>query len=188
MGIIHSERASDDFLRQGGVLEGIQLWVNLPASHKMAPPRYQDVKSEDIPALAYEGAQVQVVAGSFGGVRGPVETYTPILALKVELQAGGQVQIPLPENHNALVYFLTGSARLNDNWDYEAETLLSFRRDGEGISLQGLAPFTEALILGGEPLNEPVAQWGPYVMNTQSELLEAMRDYQMGRMGVYIED
>ncbi len=188
MGIIHSERASDDFLRQGGVLEGIQLWVNLPASHKMVQPRYQDVKLEDIPALAYEGAQVRVVAGAFGDAVGPVQTYTPIVALKVELEAGGRVQLPLPESHNALVYFLTGSAQLNDNWDYSAETLLHFRRDGAGITLKGIAPFTEALVLSGEPLNEPVAQWGPYVMNTQSELLEAMRDYQLGRMGVYIED
>lgn len=189
-GIIHSERASAEFLDQGGVMEGIQLWINLPQAHKMAQPRYQDIKSADIPVVAAgtHGATVRVVAGSFAEATGPAQTFTPILALQVSLPADSRVEVPIPTTYQGMVYVLQGQVQLNDNWDYPGETLLALRTDGEGISLSGLAPHSEVLVLAGEPLEEPVAQWGPYVMNTQTELLEAMRDYQMGKMGVYIEE
>ena len=187
-GIIHSERASKALLEQGGSMEGIQLWVNLPKKDKMVQPAYQNIKAKQLPRLSTQDGKgtIKVVAGSFQGTKGPARTHTPILALQLQFQAGGFAELPLPKGHNALVYILRGQLKLNENWSYEKETLLQFRQDGAGIALRAAAD-AEVLLLSGEPIGEPVAQWGPYVMNTQSEIMEAIRDYQMGRMGVYTE-
>ncbi|MEQ8705693.1 MAG: pirin family protein [Phaeodactylibacter sp.] len=185
-GIIHSERASRDFLEQGGTLEGIQLWINLPQKDKMAQPAYQNIKAEDIPVAGSERSKVRVVAGNYQGLKGPVRTHTELLVLQISMSEGGFVQLPVPETHNAMVYIVNGTVQLNDNWSYEKEHLLQFRQDGEGIALRAETN-SEILFLSGAPINEPVAQWGPYVMNTQTEIMEAMRDYQMGKMGFYTE-
>ncbi len=189
MGIIHSERASQDFLANGGTLEGIQLWVNLPAAQKMVQPRYQDIKAAQIPVQQLDGgSRLRVVAGTYADEQGPALTYSPILALQLELVAGSRVELPLPESHHAFIYLLEGQLKLNDNFVYEAHQLLNFKKDGEGIVLEGIAESTQVLIMSGEPLNEPVVNYGPFVMNTQTEIMEAMRDYQMGKMGVYVEE
>lgn len=187
-GIIHIERASRDFLEQGGILEGIKLWINLPRKDKMVQPDYQNIKSADIPTIEVDGAKVRVkvVAGHFNETRGPARTRTELMALQVSLAKKGFVQIPLPPGHNAFVYIVNGKVQLNDNWPYEKEHLIQFRLDGAGIALRAEAD-SEVLLLSGLPINEPVAQWGPYVMNTQTEVMEAMRDYQMGKMGFYTE-
>ncbi len=187
-GIIHSERASREFLENGGVMEGIQLWINLPKRFKLEEPGYQDIKSDQLPILAdpHSSAQTKVVAGTYRGVRGPARTFTPLLVLQIGLGQGGETEVEIPPGFNACVYLLSGNAQLNHNFEYPAGTLLHFRNDGDGFSLTGLEP-TQALVLAGEPIDEPLAQWGPYVMNEQSELLEAMRDYQMGKMGFYID-
>ncbi|MBK6949258.1 MAG: pirin family protein [Haliscomenobacter sp.] len=187
-GIIHSERASREFLENGGVMEGIQLWINLPKRYKMEEPRYQDIKADQLPVLSesHSLAQTKVVAGTYRGIRGPARTFTPLLILQIDLAQGGEVEVVIPAGFNACVYLVRGGAQLNRNFDYPVGTLLYFRNDGEGFSLTGLEP-TQALVMAGEPIDEPLAQWGPYVMNEQSELLEAMRDYQMGKMGFYID-
>lgn len=186
-GIIHSERASRDFFEQGGVLEGIQLWVNLPQRHKMTPPGYQDIRAENLPVLRdAAGGILKVVAGNYRGLQGPARTFTPMLILQAELQAGEGVEVDIPEGFNACLYLLDGSAELNRNFSYSGPTLLHFRNDGAGIAIRAEQP-ARALLLAGEPIDEPIAQWGPYVMNTSTELLEAMRDYQMGKMGFYID-
>ncbi|MCB0639539.1 MAG: pirin family protein, partial [Lewinella sp.] len=188
-GIIHSERASREFRENGGILEGIQLWINLPKAHKMVQPRYQDIKAADLPAvqLPNEGGRIRVVAGAYGDLQGAAQTHTPMVALQAHLKAGGQAEIPLPESHNALIYIVKGEVRVNGTWTYSTHQLLHFRLDGEGIALAGVAPESEVLVLSGEPIGEPVTQWGPYVMTTQTEIMEAMRDYQMGKMGFYTE-
>lgn len=191
MGIIHSERGSKKMLAEGGFLEGIQLWVNLPAEHKMVVPRYQDIKAADIPLVQLEhGGKLRVVAGEFAGKRGPAKTYTHLNAWQLELAGGAGASLPIPPGHNALLYVLDGHLKLNENFNYEGPVLLHFRNDGEseGIQLQGLAANTRAILLSGEPINEKVTQYGPFVMNTQTEIMQAMRDYQMGKMGVYVED
>ena len=187
-GIIHSERASREFLEKGGTMEGIQLWVNLPQKDKMAQPNYQDIKSAGIPELTEsEGkARLRLVAGQYKGRKGPARTFTSILALQAEFGSGGYVEIELPEHFNALLYILNGELQLNENFSYQGETMIHFKNDGEGFSLRARAD-SRALILAGAPIGEPVAQWGPYVMNSQTEIMEAMRDYQMGKMGVYID-
>lgn len=187
-GIIHSERASRSFLEQGGVMEGIQLWVNLPKAHKMVQPKYQDIKAENIPVITEFNRDVifKLIAGDFKGATGPASTYTPILAVNAELEAEAATFIPIPEAYNAMIYIVSGSITLKSGFAYQKETLLHFHNEGEGVRVEAKSD-TRLLVLAGAPIDEPVAQWGPYVMNTQTEVLEAMRDYQMGKMGVYIE-
>ena len=130
--------------------------------------------------------RVKAVAGTFDSQKGPACTHTSIQALQLSLLKGGSAELPIPSDHNAFLYILRGEVQLNENWNYSKETLLQFRQDGEGISLRAVEN-SEALLLSGMPIGEPVAQWGPYVMNTQTEIMQAMRDYQMGKMGVYTE-
>jgi redox-sensitive bicupin YhaK (pirin superfamily) len=163
MGIIHSERASKAFRESGGTLEGIQLWVNLPKKDKMTQPRYQDIKAEAMPRYTSPDglAEVKVVAGQYAGLKGPTLTHTPIQAWQLSLRAEGTLSLPLPASHEALIYVLHGEVKLNDNWSYADGKMLVFRKDGEGIQLTGLAPESQVLLLSGEPIGEPVAQWGP---------------------------
>ncbi|MTB49419.1 pirin family protein [Lewinella sp. W8] len=189
MGIIHSERASKEFLERGGKMEGIQLWVNLAPEHKMVQPRYQDIKADAIPSVELSpGATVKVVAGQLGESKGPAQTYRPINAWQLTLRANATVDLPIPTDHNLGVYLLDGEVRLNDNFNYSGRTLLHFRRDGAGIRLTGVADETRILVLSGRPIGAPVTSYGPFVMNNQTEIMEAMRDYQMGKMGFYIEE
>lgn len=186
-GIIHSEMASHSFLEQGGTMEGVQLWINLPKSDKMVQPKYQEIKAADIPVWTTpDGASIKVVAGKYEGLTGPATTHTPLLALQISLPQGSAADVPLPKEFNAFAYILKGETVLNDNFGYEGETLIHFNNDGDSVRFSAKAS-TELLLLAGTPIDEPVAQWGPYVMNTQTEIMEAMRDYQMGKMGVYID-
>ena len=188
-GIIHSERSNKDFLSSGGTLEGIQLWVNLAPEHKMIQPDYQDMKEASFPRVELPGGAIlKVVAGSFAGKAGPTRTHSPIIAWQLELPAGATVELPVPEDHNFAAYMLDGKLSLPSGFSYEGRNLLHYKNDGEGISLTGKALMTQVLLLGGVPLGAPVKQHGPFVMNTQTEIMEAMRDYQMGKMGVYIEE
>ncbi len=186
LGIIHSEQASKSFLETGGTIEGIQLWVNLPKKDKMVQPRYQDIKAAEMPVIVENKVNLTVVAGEFRGKRGPAMTYSPILAIKADFQAGSETFVEIPAGYNALAYILSGEIEVSTGFQYTGETLLHFNNDGDGFQLKANAE-SHVLILAGEPINEPVASWGPYVMNTQTEIMEAMRDYQMGKMGVYVD-
>jgi len=187
-GIIHAERSSADFVKTGGTLEGIQLWINLPYAHKMAQPDYQDIKAANIPVWqsADQKVQVRVVAGTFRGLQGVARTFTDIEAYILHITRGGQVELPIDAAHNALLYLCGGQVQINANFDYGPEIALHFRNDGEGIALRAQQD-SRILFLSGTPIGEPVAQYGPFVMTNQTELLEAMRDYQMGKMGFYID-
>ncbi len=185
-GIIHSERASKPFLEKGGTMEGIQLWVNLPKKDKMAPAHYQDIKSVQIPSRESDGVEYRAVAGEVLGMQGPAKTFTPILVLQIRFVQDGTAEVPLPSDFNAMVYILNGKLASSGGFDYPGETLLHFKQDGTQKQLAGEAG-TRALLLAGAPIEEPMAHWGPYVMNTQTEIMEAMRDYQMGKMGFYVD-
>lgn len=189
MGIIHSERGSKEFLGAGGTLEGVQLWVNLAPEYKMVQPRYQDMKRETFPVVDFDGgAELRVVAGEFAGHKGPAKTYSPVNAWQLDLPAGVTVGLPVPAGHNFLAYLLDGEVTLPSGFSYAGLTALSFHDDGEGVTLTGKADRTRILLLSGAPLGAPVARHGPFVMNTQTEILEAMRDYKMGKMGFYVEE
>jgi redox-sensitive bicupin YhaK (pirin superfamily) len=185
-GIIHSERASDFFMENGGTIEGIQLWVNLPAQDKMTQPKYQEIRRNDIPVITENKVTHRLVSGQWNGQKGIVNTFSPMIIIQTSILSGGKTQIPIPENFNACIYILSGEIILNDNFDYSAGKMIYFTNMGDGIGIEGLAD-TEILVLCGEPIEEPLSQYGPFVMNSQTEIMEAMRDYQMGKMGFYID-
>ena len=185
-GIIHSERASDFFMENGGTIEGIQLWVNLPAQNKMTQPKYQEIRKNDIPIITENKVTHRLVSGNWNGQKGIVDTFSPMIIIQTSILSGGKTYIPIPENFNACIYILSGKIILNDNFDYPAGKMIYFTNKGDGIGIEGLAD-TEILVLCGEPIEEPLAQYGPFVMNSQTEIMEAMRDYQMGKMGFCID-
>lgn len=182
-GVIHDEGPSKNFV---GTMEGIQLWINLPKKYKMTTPKYQDVKANQMPIVAIndDKGTVKIVAGELNGQKGVASTFTQINAFIVNIKTSGEIVIPIPNHHEALVYLLEGEVYVNDSQNLKLGKiqLLNFQKDGEAIKLEGLQDST-LLVLSGEPINEKVTSWGPYVMNTQTEIMEAMRDYQQGKMG-----
>lgn len=181
-GVVHREMPSRRMQREGGRMHGFQLWVNLPAAHKRIPPRYQEIQAAAIPgATAADGrARVRVIAGEALGVRAVVATHTPILYHHWTLDAGGEVEVPLPVDHRVGVYVFAGVLRVGDVAVRSGQ--LAVLGDGEAVRLAADAP-AQALVLGGRPLGEPIAWGGPFVMNTAAEVREAYEDYRAGRMG-----
>lgn len=186
MGIVHSERASAELAAQGGPQELIQLWVNTPGRHKFEQPRYQAFTAEEIPTWDEPGARLALVAGQLLGHTGPVATHTPLIALRLSLTPRTALALPIPQGYTALLYVLSGGVQGGGQTWFTHE-LAHYATPGEGIALTALQP-TEALLLAGAPIGEPVAQQGPFVMNTETQVLEAFRDAQLGRMGVLIEE
>ena len=185
-GIIHAEAPTKEFVQKGGILEGIQLWLNLPAEKKMIAANYQHVKNEDFRVVTSEDKKVniQIIAGELEGVYGRIQTQTAVNAFMIDIEARGNYRIQIPKLHQSTVYLLKGDVIIND-----AETLklndnqlIQFDQDGDGFSISGNES-SKLLFISGAPINEPVKTYGPYVMNTQTEIMEAMRDYQMGKMG-----
>jgi len=181
-GIIHSEGPSAEFAKEGGEMEIIQLWVNLPRDHKMTPPKYQDIKGETIPSIERDGFQLKLVAGEYDGYNGPAQTFTPILAMMVYFSDEGSAVINLPENFNALVYVLDGELE-TDGKAIAAHQMAVYRRDGSAVQLNAKAG-GKALFLAGEPIAEPMVSYGPFVMNYPGEIKQAILDYETGKMGV----
>ncbi|TGD77179.1 pirin family protein [Hymenobacter wooponensis] len=188
-GIIHSENTTREFRREGGTLELLQLWVNLPAARKMEQPSYQNLPAEALPTMELDGGWclLTAIAGHWEGVRGPVRSLLPGLRLAlVRLAALGTYAVEVSSEHTILLYVVRGQVSVNGTV-VPAQTQVQLSSVGTGLHLRAE---TESLVLlaSAPPLNEPVVQQGPYVMNTTSQIMEAMRDYQMGRMGVYIEE
>jgi quercetin 2,3-dioxygenase len=189
MGIMHSERPPDDIHEIGGRQEIIQLWINTPAEHKMDQPAYYPLSAEEAPVINSDDGKVtgRVFSGEVLGVEGPIPSHTVVNSATLEFKKGGKISIPLPEWHNAFIYLLDGKLNVEGFGMVEALHLVHFKNDGEGIALEGLED-TRVLLLSGEPINEKVVSHGPFVMNNQTQIMEAMRDYQMGKMGILIED
>lgn len=185
-GIIHAEGPSKEFVEKGGELEGIQLWLNLPAKDKMLPAAYQHVKSEDIPVIENEDKSVilKVVAGEQAGKKGLIKTQTSVNVFTVKANSNGMMRVRIPGNHNSLVYLLDGEVLINNDALLKKGSMqmVTFSQEGDTLELEARKEST-LLILSGKPINEEVAQYGPYVMNTQTEIMEAMRDFQQGKMG-----
>jgi redox-sensitive bicupin YhaK (pirin superfamily) len=189
MGMIHSERPPHDIHERGGRQEIIQLWINTPASHKMDQPAYFPVSAEEVPTHVSSDGLVttRVFAGNLLGMMGPIPSHSEVNAATLTVKKGGKISITLPKDHNAFLYLLDGKISLDGFGLVEALYTAVLKNDGEGISLEGLDD-TRILLMSGKPIDEPVVSHGPFVMNTQTEILEAMRDYQMGKMGVLIEE
>jgi quercetin 2,3-dioxygenase len=185
-GVVHSEMPHPDFQRDGGVMNGFQLWVNLPARDKMTAPHYQEVPAAKIPVgRSVDGlAEVRVIAGEALGRRAVIKTRTPIAYLHFTLQPGAVVEQPISADHNAFVYGIAGQGRVAGR-DLRSGQV-AVLGGGEGVALEGPAAGSDPwsfLLISGRPLNEPVARYGPFVMNTPEEIQEAFQDYQAGRLG-----
>lgn len=182
-GIVHEEFHSERFARDGGTLEMVQLWVNLPAQQKMSPPRYQGIVNSQIPQVELpDGAgTVRVIAGEFQGTRGPAKTFTSINVWDLQLNAEGEAQLRVPEGQTALLVVQAGAVRVNEE-PMKAVELALLDREGELVTLKAQST-ARVLVLSGQPLNEPVVGQGPFVMNTRDQIREAIQDYQAGRMG-----
>ncbi|WP_239615614.1 pirin family protein [Cohnella mopanensis] len=184
-GLLHKEYHEPEFSKRGGLFQMIQLWVNLPREHKMHPPKYQELLKSDMGKidLPEGGGSVRVIAGDYNGVKGPAQTFTPISLFDIALKANGKAQFELPSSHNTAALVLKGSAKINDSKVAgEGEFTLFENTDGE-ILIEGLSDDTLVIVLSGQPLNEPVFQHGPFVMNSREELVEAFKDFQSGKMG-----
>ena len=185
-GIIHSERPTDAVVKEGGVQEVIQLWINSPARSKMKQPEYQYVSKENM--VAWEEGPIlhKLIAGEWKDKKGNIQTESDLLIIWSSFSDKGEASYAIPNGFNASVYVIKGDVQIEGYGKVDAETLLVLNSEGTDIVLQGDKD-TQLLVLAGQPLNEKVAQHGPFVMNNQTEILEAMRDYQMGKMGVLIE-
>lgn len=183
-GVVHEELHEKEFARQGGLLEGIQLWVNLPKAFKMTRPRYQTLVKEDIPVVELgEGAgRLRVIAGTFGSVNGPAKTFSPVHLYDVRLTAGHQVELSLPEGFNSSLFVLHGQVRVNGAQTVGEVEIGIFGQRGDRVVFEAKQDAT-ILVLSGEPIAEPIARYGPFVMNTREEIIQAVQDYQAGKMG-----
>jgi len=184
-GVVHSEMPGGAIDRNGRRLHGFQLWVNLPAADKMVPPRYQGLDEAGIPVVDDGTARIRVVSGSHAGTTGPIETHTPILYLHATLQPGATLRQEVPASQTGLAYVFSGGAAVGpDKSEVQAHSLAVFAGDGDElvVTATGDVP-AEVLLMAGEPLREPLARYGPFVMNTRQQIVEAVEDYQAGRMG-----
>lgn len=185
-GIIHAEGPTKEFVKKGGTLEGIQLWLNLPANKKMIQPNYQHIKKDDLNEVYADDKKVniQIIAGNLEGKTGKISTQTSVNAFIIDIEADGNYNIKVPKTHQSMLYLLNGNIKVNNEVDLilNENQLIKFNQDGDYFSIKANEK-SKLLFLSGEPFNEPVKSYGPYVMNTQTEIMEAMRDYQMGKMG-----
>lgn len=191
-GIVHEEMHGKEWAKQGGTFHAIQLWVNLPRAHKMSSPGYQTLLKADIPVVELAGGagHLRVIAGEFRGasetvprgIRGPANTFTPVHLYDVRVKAGHAAEIAVPAGFNTAVFVLQGSLSVNGSEEAHEAELVQLDKSGERITLKAMAD-TSLLVLAGEPIDEPVARYGPFVMNTKAELVQAVNDYQAGKMG-----
>ncbi|HYY78874.1 MAG TPA: pirin family protein [Actinomycetes bacterium] len=190
-GILHIEAPPEEVVVRGGLFHGFQLWVNLPARLKMTPPRYQDIRGAAVKLLssADGGALLRVIAGEVAGHQGPGITYTPITLLHATLAPGAQLRLPWRADFNALAYVLAGAGTVGRAGQPIRTGQLAVFGDGDAVTLTAArrqdshTPALEVLVLGGRPIREPVAAYGPFVMNSRAELIQAFEDYQAGRLG-----
>lgn len=184
-GILHEEFHSEAFARTGGPMQMAQLWVNLPARDKMGPPGYQAITADRIPAVELPGGagRLRVIAGDFAGVRGPARTFSPMAVWDLRLEAGAEAELAIPEGWNAGLVVFRGGITANGAAADEARMVV-LDRAGTAVSVRATATAAATvLVLAGEPLDEPIAGYGPFVMNTKAELVQAIRDFEEGRFG-----
>jgi redox-sensitive bicupin YhaK (pirin superfamily) len=183
-GVIHSELPSQELLKNGGKLHGFQVWVNLPGRDKMIAPRYQDTPTQAIPVVKSEDGRVtiKVIAGESLGTRAVIQTRTPILYLHVKMESAAKFKQAVPAGYNALAYVIAGELHSNSHMA-GPDQLLLFGVDGDELTFETASSPADFLLLAGQPLNEPVARYGPFVMNTRSEIMQAIDDFNSGRFG-----
>jgi redox-sensitive bicupin YhaK (pirin superfamily) len=182
-GILHKEYHEQNWSKKGGDFEMVQLWVNLPKAHKMTPPKYQELTAEKMPKFVLPDAkgQVNIIAGDFNGTKGAATTFTPVNLFDMKLKAGAEIDFTTPLTHNTTLLVIEGEITVNGEKAGQHDFVL-FRDNAEGISITANEDAV-LLVLSGEPIDEPIAQYGPFVMNTQQELMEAIDDFNSGKFG-----
>ncbi|MEX0968798.1 MAG: pirin family protein [Bacteroidia bacterium] len=186
-GIIHSEVSSNEFMKNGGNVEILQLWINLPAKLKNAEPKYIGLEKDQIPELTFDDGKVKVnlIGGQWGEEEAPFQSLTDVLMTTIEIESEGSIRLPVDNSREVFFYVVSGAVRVNEQ-DVEKRTLIEFDREGDHIFLQGIK---KAVVLFGTatPTNEPVVAKGPFVMNTQEEIIQAYKDYREGKFGSPME-
>ncbi|NIM36205.1 MAG: pirin family protein [Hydrotalea flava] len=188
MGIIHSERVPADIFEHGGVQELLQVWINTPAAHKMDQPHYYPATQAETPSIQTPDGLTNILipSGELDGIKGIIPTFTPVNTWMVQMKKGGVYTFHIPATHQSLVYVLSGAISFNSNTSIAARRLALLQQNGTTFTIEAIED-SNLFIGSGEPLNEPIAAHGPFVMNTQTEILQSFKDYQMGKMGVLIE-
>lgn len=181
-GILHKEYHEKEFSSKGGAFHMAQLWVNLPAAYKSISPGYQEISRDIIPSVAQNGAIVKVIAGSYQGQKGPARTYSPIELYRINLEKDKTLELDFPPEFNCFMLCISGSLHINDLHDFPTDHLLVFANDGNKISLKARED-ADFIVFSGNPLNEPIASYGPFVMNTQEEIKQALQDFREGKFG-----
>jgi redox-sensitive bicupin YhaK (pirin superfamily) len=182
-GVVHEEWHGEEFTRRGGTLEMVQLWVNLPAKDKMSPPKYQEILTGQIPLVELPGGgTARLIAGEYLAAKGPAKTFTPITILDLRLPAGSRNELAMLEGFTTLVLVLDGKLTLGDGQTVGLGELAILDRAGSGFVIAAEAE-SKVLVLAGTPIDEPIVGYGPFVMNSQAEIRQALEDYRSGRMG-----
>lgn len=183
-GVVHEEMHERSWAKQGGVLHAIQLWVNLPQEQKMSAPGYQTILDGDIPALDLDGGigRLRIIAGSYQDRRGPARTFTPVDLFDLKLTGGCRMELKLPDGHNRSVFVLQGVVTVNGSRRAGEAELIVCKQTSRSLLIETHED-SRLLILGGKPISQPIARHGPFVMNTKAELVQAVTDYQDGKMG-----
>ena len=187
-GVLHKEYHEENWSRQGGDFQMVQLWVNLPAKDKMSKPKYQALSNKQINRYALEnnGGEVEVIAGEYKNIKGSAATFTPVHLLNAKLNKGSKADFSFPQQYNTAALVIEGSVMINETEEVPADHFVLFENEGETFSIQSKEN-SIVLILSGEPINEPIAAHGPFVMNTKAELMLAFDDYNKGKFG-YLEE
>lgn len=183
-GLVHEEFHGKNFAKEGGAFEMVQLWVNLPKKYKMTGPRYQGIKDETIPAIDLENGagKIRIIAGEYNGHSGPAKTFSAINLWDIRLKKGHRTVLKVPQGHTSSLFVLEGNLEMEDGKKIETAEVAVLERDGEFISILAQED-SKLLFMGGEPLNEPIVGYGPFVMNTQNEIHQAFVDFNSGKMG-----
>jgi len=181
-GVLHKEYHAESFCASGGDFQMVQLWVNLPAKDKMSTPKYQAIENSNIPKIKVDGGIVEVIAGAYQDHKGAASTFTPVNMLNAKLASGGSATFSFPSNHNTCILVIEGDVILNDTEDVSLDHLALFKNEGETFTIKA-SQDSIVLILSGEPINEPIAAHGPFVMNTREQIMEAFQDYELGKFG-----
>ncbi|MCB1157891.1 MAG: pirin family protein [Leptospiraceae bacterium] len=184
-GLIHSELPSEKMLQEGGLMHGFQLWLNLPAKDKMRKPRYQELEPSQIPEVYFEKekCRIRVIAGEVPGAKAGIETCIPIEYYDISIEEGGEYSFPLSETSHVFLYVFFGSLIAGKNRIRLQDGQLGIPIRGDGLRIEGSKGGGRCLLIAGEPIREPVARYGPFVMNTREEIMQAFSDYEQGKMG-----
>lgn len=187
-GVLHKEYHEEEFSRNGGEFQMVQLWVNLPAKDKMSPPKYQAIKNSEMGRFILPDGEsfVEVIAGEYQGVKGPAFTFTPVQMQNAKLKKGAKAEFTFPEHYNTTLLVTEGSVKINGKEDVPTDNLALLANEGETFTVEAQED-SVVLVLSGEPINEPIAAHGPFVMNTHQELVQAFNDFNTGKFG-YLED